>query len=292
MVQAKKTDTTTGMVSNKRWHSSVQWSGTINIFSNCKTYLTTCAVCVPNLVFSSMRARVRFSRGRLFLAAAVVAAAAPFVAAPVVAASKWPADFVLRWSTVPSSTKGIDGHGSSVTDPWCSSRNPDPNFFHPRIPDTVSKRFRIQCQKDSGSASKNLSILTQKIVLKLSEIWSGMFQSGIGILFFHPSRIQGSKRHRNPDPDPQHGHERMEKKQNKCGKFPSSVSQPVFFLFFFSSPFPHKYTQPLMLAAVNKSRKTEEQGRGKNFYVSFTCKRTIWIMYPPLPCWVRLYNVL
>ncbi len=67
---------------------------------------------MPNLVFSSMRARVRFSRGRLFLAAAVVAAAAPFVAAPkvaapVVAASKWPADFVLRWSTVPSSTKRI-----------------------------------------------------------------------------------------------------------------------------------------------------------------------------------------
>ncbi len=66
----------------------------------------------PDLVFSSMRARVRFSRGRLFLAAAVVAAAAPLVAAPVVAApvgaaSKWPADFVLRWSTVPSSTEGI-----------------------------------------------------------------------------------------------------------------------------------------------------------------------------------------
>ncbi len=34
---------------------------------------------------------------------------------------------------------------------------PDPKFFHP------------------GSTSKNLSILTQKIVLKLSEIWSGLF---------------------------------------------------------------------------------------------------------------------
>ncbi len=34
---------------------------------------------------------------------------------------------------------------------------PNPNFFHP------------------GSASKNLSILTQKIVSKLSEIWSGLF---------------------------------------------------------------------------------------------------------------------
>jgi hypothetical protein len=77
-----------------------------------------------------MRARVRFSRGRLFLAAAVEAAAAPLVAAPmvaaapVVAASKWPADLVLRWSTVPSSTEGIYGHGSSVfTDPGCLGSN-------------------------------------------------------------------------------------------------------------------------------------------------------------------------
>ncbi len=37
------------------------------------------------------------------------------------------------------------------------SQIPDPNFFHP------------------GSASKNLSILTQKIVSKLSEIWPGLF---------------------------------------------------------------------------------------------------------------------
>ncbi len=46
---------------------------------------------------------------------------------------------------------------------------PDPNFFHPGS--------RTQGQKDSGSgsASKNLSILTQKIVSKLSEKWSGMF---------------------------------------------------------------------------------------------------------------------
>ncbi len=47
---------------------------------------------------------------------------------------------------------------------------PDPNFFHPgyrvkKIPDP-----------ESGSASKNWStvFLTQKIVSKLSEIWSGM----------------------------------------------------------------------------------------------------------------------
>ncbi len=190
--------------------------------------------CVPNLVFSSMRARVRFSRGRLFLAAAVVAAAAPLVAAPVVAApvvaaSKWPADFVLRCSTVPSSTKGIQcyryGSGMFIQ---------DPNFFYPGS--------RIQSQKDSRSASKNFSIYPQKLVSKLSEIWSGMLQSGIGILYFHPSRIQKSKRHRIPDPDPQHGHERMIKKQNKCGKFPSSVSQPVFFIFLFESISPQVHT--------------------------------------------------
>jgi hypothetical protein len=37
---------------------------------------------------------------------------------------------------------------------------PDPNFFH--------SEARIQGQKDSDSASKNLSILTQKIVFFLS----------------------------------------------------------------------------------------------------------------------------
>jgi hypothetical protein len=46
---------------------------------------------------------------------------------------------------------------------------PDSNFFQ-----SVS---RIQAQKDSRIRIpiKNLSILTQKIVSKLSEIWSGMF---------------------------------------------------------------------------------------------------------------------
>ncbi len=58
---------------------------------------------------------------------------------------------------------------------------PDHNFLHP------------------GSASNNLSIFTpKKLVFKLSEIWSGLFIP-------HPgSRIQGSKRYRIPDPDPQH----------------------------------------------------------------------------------------
>jgi hypothetical protein len=65
---------------------------------------------------------------------------------------------------------------------------PDPNFFHP------------------GSASKNLSILTQNIVSKHSEIWSVLFYPGSGSWSFtHPgSRIQRSKRHRIPDPDQQY----------------------------------------------------------------------------------------
>jgi hypothetical protein len=46
------------------------------------------------------------------------------------------------------------------------------------------------------------------MVSKLKKIWSGLFipDPGCGCrLFTHPrSRIQGSKRHRIPDPDPQH----------------------------------------------------------------------------------------
>jgi hypothetical protein len=77
---------------------------------------------------------------------------------------------------------------------------PDPNFFYPgpRIQDQKDPRIRI--------CNPNLSILTQTIITKLSEIWSKIFildpDPGSGSWFFaHPgSRIQGSKRHRIPDP--------------------------------------------------------------------------------------------
>jgi hypothetical protein len=59
---------------------------------------------------------------------------------------------------------------------------------------------RVKKIPDPGSASKNLSILALKIVFKLSENDLGCHP---GYRFF-PSRIQGSKRHRIPDPDPQH----------------------------------------------------------------------------------------
>jgi hypothetical protein len=66
-------------------------------------------------------------------------------------------------------------------------------IFHPR------SRIRIFSIADPWSVSKNL---TQKIVSKLTEIWSWLFIPDPGSWFFtHPgSRIQGSKRHRIPDP--------------------------------------------------------------------------------------------
>jgi len=71
--------------------------------------------------------------------------------------------------------------GASVADPEWLSRIPDRNFFHP------------------GSASKNLSILTQKLFLSSRKYDPGC-SSRIRILIFYPSRIQGPKRHRIPDP--------------------------------------------------------------------------------------------
>ncbi len=55
-------------------------------------------------------------------------------------------------------------HGSRIMDPKFSIS--DPKFFPPWIP---------------GSASKNWSIFTQKIVFKLSEIWSGLFIPDPGV---------------------------------------------------------------------------------------------------------------
>jgi hypothetical protein len=66
------------------------------------------------------------------------------------------------------------------------------------IPDPGSDFFLPD--PGSGSASK---ILTQNIVSKLSEICSGILIPNSD--FFHSgSRIQRSKRHRIPDPDPKH----------------------------------------------------------------------------------------
>ncbi len=70
---------------------------------------------------------------------------------------------------------------------------PGSDFFPSRKPDPHKKMLK-----------------KKKIISKLSEIWSGLFipdpDSRSGSWFFtHPgSRIQVSKRHRIPDPDPQH----------------------------------------------------------------------------------------
>ncbi len=70
--------------------------------------------------------------------------------------------------------------GSDILHP--GSWIPDPNFLH------------------SGSASKNLSILTQKNFLKLSEIWFRLFIPDPYPDLSPIARIQRSKRHRIPDP--------------------------------------------------------------------------------------------
>jgi hypothetical protein len=74
---------------------------------------------------------------------------------------------------------------------------PEPNFS---ILDPEPKVKKI-LDPESGSASKNLSILTQKIALSSRKYDPGC---SIWILIFYPSRIQGSKRHRIPDTNPQH----------------------------------------------------------------------------------------
>ncbi len=74
----------------------------------------------------------------------------------------------------------------SVADLGCLFRIPNTNIFH----------HGSRVKKIPGSASKNLSIITQKIVSNLSEIWAKMFIPDPD-LDFYLSRIpdSGSKRH-------------------------------------------------------------------------------------------------
>ncbi len=77
--------------------------------------------------------------------------------------------------------------------------------FTSRIPDPGPKIFPDPWS-GFASASKNLSILTPKIVSTLSEIWSRVFfpdpdPVSRSWFFTHSgSRTHGSKRHRSPDP--------------------------------------------------------------------------------------------
>jgi hypothetical protein len=78
---------------------------------------------------------------------------------------------------------------NSVADPGYLSRLPNPESTVKKIPDPGSK-----------SASKNLSIFNPK---NLGNMIRDV-HLGSRILIFYLSRIPGSKRHRIPDPDPQH----------------------------------------------------------------------------------------
>ncbi len=91
-------------------------------------------------------------------------------------------------------------------------QDPGSDFFPSRIRFFPS-RIRFFSFPDpgldpgSGSSLKNLSILTQETDIKFSQIRSRMFITDLGswLWFFLPSRIpdsriQGSKKHRIPDP--------------------------------------------------------------------------------------------
>ena len=99
---------------------------------------------------------------------------------------------------------------TSVADPGCLSRIPDPTFFHP------GSRIRTVSIPDPGSSSKNLSILTQKKAIKWF-LSSKKYDPGCSSRIpdpdadFLPSLIPdpGVKKVPNPgsripDPDPQH----------------------------------------------------------------------------------------
>ncbi len=101
---------------------------------------------------------------------------------------------------------------------WISNPNvshPGSKFFPSWIPDPRFEFFQSRVL-DPGCISKNLNILTKKMVSQLSEMWS-RFSSRIRILDLDPdfylsqiptldprARIQGSKRQRIPDSHWQH----------------------------------------------------------------------------------------
>jgi hypothetical protein len=116
---------------------------------------------------------------------------------------------------------------SSVADPGCLSRIPDPDFYPSRIPDLGSRiqkqqqkrgvkkfyvipfyvatnfkklyfTFEVLKKKICSNFQRIIELFTQKIVTKFSKVW--VWDPGSGKNLF---RIPGSKRHRIPDPDPQ-----------------------------------------------------------------------------------------
>ncbi len=92
-----------------------------------------------------------------------------------------------------SNTRRSENPGAvdSVADLGCLSRIPDPNCLHPR------SRIRIKEFKYFNPKKPKAWFLS-------SRKYDPGCSSRIRMLTFYPSRIQGSKRHWIPDPDPQH----------------------------------------------------------------------------------------
>ncbi len=159
----------------------------------------------------------------------------------------------------------------------CVFRIPDPTFFHPgspieghRIPDPGSR-----------SASKNYVFLTQKIVSKLSEIWSGC-SSRIRILIFKPSRIQGPKRHRIPDPDPQHWMQVKNSSNSRTGDFqtPKGASNPQGPFSFYPKGLIATLRNPYTAILTNSdSRKSAKKPHHRT--ISFNCSRSTRNIHDP-----------
>ncbi len=98
----------------------------------------------------------------------------------------------------------LDRIKTSVADPGCLSRIPDPTFSIPDPGSELSPSYRIRIKEFKYFNPQK----TKKMVSKLWKIWSGLFipdpVSGCWLSTHPGSRIQGSKRHRIPDPDPEH----------------------------------------------------------------------------------------
>jgi hypothetical protein len=110
--------------------------------------------------------------------------------------------------------------GSSVADPGCLSRIPDPDFYPSRIPGHGSRipdpktatkergKKKVRKKKIWANFQRIIELFTKKIVKTLLKIWSwdpgsGIRDPGSGKNLF---RIPdpGVKKHPIPDPDPQH----------------------------------------------------------------------------------------
>jgi hypothetical protein len=91
---------------------------------------------------------------------------------------------------------------NSVADPGCLYRIPDPDFYPSRIPDQKTVTTEKEVKKKVGPIFKELLKFLPKKFSICYQIY------GFGIRdpekTYSGSRIQGSKRHRIQDPDPQH----------------------------------------------------------------------------------------